>query len=130
MKEIKFRAWDYFHKKMITTEDDLELLNGAYDRFYADIFTFTDDCTEHPLMQFTGRKDCNGVDIYDGDIICQNGMNVPVVWNDKWACWELNFNIHSVEDGELQNLDFSDLCDRAFVVGNIYQNPELIPKAE
>jgi hypothetical protein len=82
------------------------------------------------VREFTGRKDKNSADIFGSDIVCQSGMNVPVVWNDKWACWELGFSIHSVEDSELQNLDFSDFCDLTYLVGNIYQNPELIPKTE
>lgn len=121
MKELKFEVWT-----------GTQMLDSGFSiNPHGRVYDIHKKHQPHWIVrQFVGRKVTDGTDVFSGDIICQNGINVPVIWNDKWACWELNFNIHSIEDGELHNLDFSDLCDRAYVVGNIYQNPELIPKSK
>ena len=80
----------------------------------------------YDVESFTGRVDANGVDVYLGDIINQGGMYAPVVWNKDWSCFELDFSIHSVEEDELPNLDFSDFCNRAVVVGNVHQDIGLL----
>ena len=121
MKEHKFKVWT--GTQMIDSGFSINPHGRVYD-------IHKNHQPNWVVCEFTGRKDKNSTDIFSCDIVCQNRMNVPVVWNDKWACWELGFDIHSVEKGELQNLDFSDLCDLSYVVGNIYQNPELIPKQQ
>lgn len=117
MREIKFRAWDHFNKKMVTMADNLELINGSYDLFYADIFTFTDDNTRHPLMQYTGYTDRNGVEIYEGDILKNSeifsGLEV----------------VRDIRDAKLTNSGLYDSVTYSplgEVVGNIYENPELV----
>jgi len=125
MRDIKFRAWDgkimHDHESVVVYLGSGWLENESFDCDSIHIKSKVDH-----LMQFTGLTDKSGVDIYESDVICQGGVNVPVIWNNKWGCWELEFSIHPIEGGELQNLDFSDLCDRAEVVGNIYMNPELL----
>ena len=52
MREIKFRAWDKDLLKM-----------------YSKWTVIPDDDRSHILMQYTGLKDKNGVEIYEGDIL-------------------------------------------------------------
>src|ERR1700690_1056613 len=74
MREIKFRAWDSWNKKMVYQSNDHfvtnELGNIGYD--YCEEGGGGVDWKDKEnisLMQFTGLKDMNGVEIYEGDII-------------------------------------------------------------
>lgn len=123
--EIKFRAWDSYHKEMITPWCELKE-NGHF---------WGEDTTNKPIyvsssehvMQYTGLKDKNGKEIYEGDIIRMAGKFWYVVrFEDaKFVCY------HTKEDygkwGDLHRLFDHDFSNYGWsVVGNIYENPELL----
>lgn len=72
-----------------------------------------------PIMQFTGLKDKNDTEIYEGDILrwhyMEEGVGV-VKYSDRYASFE-PFN----------QLRFDAVADTFEVIGNIYENPELLP---
>ena len=130
MREIKFRAWDYDKKRMF---DLLEFPCPEYGGFiHRVLIDGIETCpppggslVDYELMQYTGLKDKNGKEIYEGDIMkdecelkerpCKRHTGV-VMWEDyRWKI-DLGFpscdTVHTAESG--------------VVIGNIYENPELI----
>lgn len=127
MREIKFRAWDPKENKM-WNENHIVVGDGVYryggHNTVTLVFTYTEENHLIPL-QFTGLRDKNGRDVYEGDII-----GIP------------NYD-YSPENGEsprrLVEVKFEDSCfctnegllgDEEYmeVIGNIYENPELLAK--
>lgn len=110
-RKIKFRAWIKDEEKML--------------QFHEIIFHEYTDIQEHfeddelIFMQFTGRTDANGVEIYEGDVFeGEEHFYAQVYWCKKSLSW--------MADGE-GLADFSGISIK--VIGNIYENPELLEQA-
>ena len=126
MREIKFRAWDKAGKMM--TIGSLQFINNdiwvTSSRDKRGFSTTIQDGAGCTLMQFTGLKDKNGQEIYEGDIIqtvADDGTKLSkfqIDWRDG-AFRKLR------DDG---NIYFAESCGvkHTEVIGNIYENPELL----
>ena len=122
-REIKFRAWDKKNAKMFTV-DYLEYPNNhtQIDNDKLTIGTVEDndyhDFEDMVLMQYTGLKDKNGVEIYEGDIVRKgyDSRATEVYWHQNTACWR--------RDG-FTGMTKGDMALMGEVIGNIYENKEL-----
>lgn len=72
------------------------------------------------IEQYTGLKDKNGKEIYEGDIVEKNGINYWIKWEDGcFVIWRGEKNISFVIGSHVS------WCE---VIGNIHENPELLEK--
>ena len=120
MREIKFRAWDYnFNKFLYSNTFQLDgCLMNKWEQlkwFFYHMDTTHSTAEYSEPMQFTGLKDKNGKDIFEGDILHDNieGPLEKVIWDG--AGFVLTYGNH----------DYF-LIGTFEIVGNIYENPELL----
>ena len=131
MKEYKFRAWDSLAEKMYSWT---ELLNQNLKN----IFTIPEQCGYH-LMQYTGLKDKNGKEIYEGDIIksyFENGLgaeNKCLIIYDEYLCAFMGQELRTKQQ-YLFNEGNPNKKDKQLkyteVIGNIYDNKNLLEEGE
>jgi uncharacterized phage protein (TIGR01671 family) len=139
MREIKFRAWDNQSKVMMLDYQWFDSSNphmgGGHHRnfkFSRNGRSTTSGSTAsayHNVMQYTGLKDKNGVEIYEGDIVslCEVWDRGDGFYDDALAVveWCKEFNAYRTK--EIGQDDWFYLCDHdLIVIGNIYETPELI----
>jgi uncharacterized phage protein (TIGR01671 family) len=112
-REIKFRAWD--GKKMLPPFDLIDMY--VHQNFGMDSNDDFQKLQSLQLMQYTGLKDKNGKEIYEGDVVGYGKEKAPheVRWDDVHGMWMW------------RTFKFSHTAlDKLEVIGNIYENPELL----
>ena len=121
---IKFRAWDT-DKKVLVHETDLDILKNIFHIDFMDkeigpppIIYNIGRYNDNVLMQFTGLKDMNGKDIYEGDIISDPMGIGQIVFDSGSFCIKWNDN-----PNESILILESELLE---IIGNLFETPELL----
>ena len=120
MREIKFRAW-HKEKKIMGEVLGIDILHKEIFFSNEDV-----DCYEHTdfkdieLMQYTGLKDKNNKEIYEGDIFHIGSKKILYVV--EWI--DCGLKGRQIKNKSWIGLDYWK--DDIEVIGNIYENPELL----
>jgi uncharacterized phage protein (TIGR01671 family) len=122
-RQLKFRVWDKKYKEFVHWTDashDDGVMSGIFNLNTIPQFSH---CI---LLQFTGLKDCQGKDIYEGDIVeWQFRGNWIIVYQGYRFCGKdaTGFCV-----GFQDKILFDQTANHQLVkvIGNIYENPELI----
>ena len=116
MRTIKFRIWNKFLEKM--SEPKKLCIDAELNAFYIDKPPHHD----FELMQFTGLEDKNAKEIYEGDIVIAKetiDYNFKIIFKEGMF---IGFN----EKCEDFDTIYAQNFESFEVIGNIYENPELL----
>lgn len=120
MREIKFRAWE----KDAGFEDGIDMRLWTWKEMQEIDLAGMFNNPKYEIMQFTGLKDKYGVEIYEGDVVVDRWANeyTPVFQNGIYMAYNPKHLMQSDPSTQF-NIIWKDGCE---IIGNIYENPELL----
>ena len=124
-REIKFRAWNSMAKKILHFGNPIGIMDNEdrYGTFFESLEGKMYCGGNYELMQYTGLKDKNGKEIYEGDIVSVMDLIGPTTELVDSVTFENGaFRLTRVRDFTLDEC----VIEHIEVIGNIYENPELL----
>lgn len=122
MRELKFRVW---------SDADQEYMKGIQAVYGCQTPVYNDEGDRFDIEQYTGLKDKNGKEIYEGDIIRNIEEVAPNKSKTYQVFYKVDFAVFDVApvDGKIDILsggfNFASMTHYE-VIGNIHENPELL----
>ena len=124
MREIKFRVWDkILNEWCVYKKHEVGKVmvycsqkGGGHSELQ-----FCLDSDDFEVVQYIDRKDANDIEVFEGDILCHDDDEIiRIFWGHPGFCFTDGDEKEAA--WEVAQLDF----DRCKVIGNIYENPELL----
>lgn len=106
-REIKFRAWAVEEGRFVQ-DFILDRIGNYYQTDKSEFWGYEDSLV---IQQFTGLKDKNGKEIYDGDIVI---LPNETPWAVMWV--QTGWNLNALYLNKFE------------IIGNIYESPEILTK--
>ena len=122
MREHRYRAWDSYQKKMYSWDEIGEMNSHGYLSLWNALIGMTEHIT---MMDSTGLKDKNGIEIYESDYVATHDG----VYLIEYDCNELRYYLVRDEGGMTKKYPWYSGKYELKVIGNIYENPELLKGA-
>ena len=141
MREIRFKIWDKTRNKMLTSNCGAFLLtqegNAVFHQNGNNPLEALIEQIDYEVLMYTGLKDKNGTEIYEGDIIRTHENRIQkVIWHNNG--FKLEYKFKRSYRGESywetrKDIELSETNNKRWgikVIGNIYENPELLKEGE
>ena len=133
IREFRFRAWDKTHTEMIYF-DELRACDCTPDGFDELVHLESMSKTrtrsydaEYEVMQYTGLKDKNGKEIYEGDIVNWSLDYLEIIFKDGGFGYYTAFGKARPSYIPLSGHNFLNLFKKeSEIIGNIYENKDLL----
>ena len=132
-RQLKFRVWDKLQERFTRCDEGYQghyvlSLKGEYHNLQNG-----SGGKEYVVQQYTGLLDKNGVEIYEGDILHYvfDGASYPKEAEDKFLIckWDQSnawFVFDESLDKQVDGYYWLEIKGRCEVIGNIFENPELL----
>lgn len=128
MSSAEFRAWDYIDKEMLFANIyEMQDIDGEWTAWEQPIDSPENRGISFDIMQYVGRKDNEGVKVFDGDII--KGFTSSGTTNARFigkVVVDLPYiTVVGVKQYKWKYCSITDIMNFK-VIGNIYENPEML----